>query len=794
MGIVHQHSCVETPQQNGRAERKHKHLLSVARALRFHSNVPIHLWGDCLLTATYLINRTPTSVRQNKSPYEALLGKPPQYTHLKVFGCLCYASTLSLRKDKFASRAHRCVFLGYGANQKGYKLLNLQTGQYLVSRDVCFYETTFPFSHHNQLASHLMFPQEMSFVDILDPITPSTSQQNTTEHTSATGTSPDSPDLSHETSPPLTQSDNNNTSDTAESNPPASTRPVRVRTLPQKFSDYTNLPSTVLKSSNVTALVPTETSTSSLEVPKYYHQAIKDPNWCKAMQEEINALEANNTWEITSLPSGKQTVGCKWIFRIKYKSDGTLDRYKARLVAKGFTQTYGLDFFQTFAPVAKMTSVRMILALAAIQKWELHQLDINNAFLNGELHEEVYMTIPPGIPLPADFKGSHPVCRLIKSLYGLRQAPREWFDKFAAAILTYGFTQSKSDNSLFYLHTSDSFLMLLVYVDDIILTGSSILHITKVKDFIAQNFKMKDLGSLKYFLGLEISRNTGGIYIHQRKYALNLLNSTGLQDAKPSNITMAAQHNLTYDSGTLLDNSQASTYRRLVGQLIYLTITRPDITYPVHILSQFLAKPTDAHFAAAMKLVRYIKNAPGQGLLFSASSALELKVYTDADWASCPMTRRSISGYCVMLGDSLLSWKCKKQNTVARSSAEAEYRSMANALCEVTWIFNLLTELHFQIPRPIVMYSDSNSAIHIAENPVLHERTKHIELDCHLIRDKVKEGFILPTYLSTFHQPADLLTKALPAHRLKALLLKLGVSNLLSTTNLRGGIKIIDCG
>lgn len=374
-------------------------------------------------------------------------------------------------------------------------------------------------------------------------------------------------------------------------------------------------------------------------------------------------------------------------------------------MAKGFTQTHGLDYFQTFAPVAKMSTVRIILSLAAIQNWTLHQLDITNVFLHGDLHEEVYMHLPLGVPVPPDFQGSIPICKLIKSLYGLKQAPREWFAKFSQALLTFGFIQSKCDNSLFYIHTSSSFTALLVYVDDIILTGSSSSEITTVKAFLQSQFKVKDLGHLNYFLGIEIARSKDGIYIHQRKYALNLLNTTGLLAAKPSHITLEAQHNLNTESGTPL--SDGSIYRRLVGQLIYLTITRPELSYPVHILSQFMANPTNVHWNAALKLVRYLKNAPGQGLLLSATSSLSLQVFCDADWAACLMTRRSVSGYCVMLGNSLLSWKCKKQQTVARSSAESEYRSLANATCEVQWIYNLLTELHFLIPTPIKIFCDN---------------------------------------------------------------------------------------
>lgn len=277
-------------------------------------------------------------------------------------------------------------------------------------------------------------------------------------------------------------------------------RPVRNRTVPSKFNDFEGLPSFITNSSNCSVSYPIQQVDSirhlspsyqnfianSMKIvePTTYGQASKDPLWCTTMQTELNALESNNTWEITDLPPNKRVVGCKWIFKVKYKADGSLDRYKARLVAKGFTQTLSIDFFHTYAPVAKMTIVRVILSLAAIQNWTLHQLDITNAFLHGDLHEKIYMQIPPGVVIPLDFKGKHPVCKLIKSLYGLRQAPREWFSKFSEVLLKYGFHQSKADNSLFIFHTSISFTAVLVYVDDIILTGSCSASIQEVKDCI----------------------------------------------------------------------------------------------------------------------------------------------------------------------------------------------------------------------------------------------------------------------------------------------------------------------
>lgn len=308
------------------------------------------------------------------------------------------------------------------------------------------------------------------------------------------------------------------------------------------------------------------TNSKKVLEPTSYKQAVKDPLWCAAMQAELNALESNNTCRIVDLPPNKRVVGCKWLYKVKYKADGTLDRYKARLVTKGYTQTLGIDLFQTYALVAKMTTVRTLLSLAAVHKWTLHQLEINNAFLNGDLLEEIFMQISPGITIPANFTGSHPVYLLIKSLYGLRQAPREWFSKFSKVVLKYGFTQSKADSSLFILHTSKSFTALLVYVDDIILTGSLNDNIQAVKVFLQSQFKLKDLEHLHYFLGIEIAMSHKGIYLHQRKYALNLLTQTGLLASKPSKITIAAQHNLHNLSGTPL--SDGTIYRRLVGQLI----------------------------------------------------------------------------------------------------------------------------------------------------------------------------------------------------------------------------------
>ncbi|XP_019181694.1 PREDICTED: uncharacterized protein LOC109176759 [Ipomoea nil] len=414
------------------------------------------------------------------------------------------------------------------------------------------------------------------------------------------------------------------------------------------------------------------------------------------MEEEIRALEQNGTWELVDLPPSKKPIGCRWVYKIKHKADGTIERYKARLVAKGYNQVLGIDYLDTFSPVAKVTTIRTLLAVAAAKGWHLHQMDVSNAFLHGDLDEEVYMQLPPGL--------------------------------------------SGKRNGEFTKGEGDSFVALLVYVDDILVASTDLGIIQDIKNQLNSSFKIKDLGPLKYFLGLEVARQNKGMAICQRKYALELLKDTGFTDCKPVHSPIVPSHKLNKLGGKPIeDNTQ---YRKIVGKLLYLTITRPDICFATQQLSQFLDCPTDLHMQAAHRVLRYIKGAPGQGLLFPAVSDLKMKAFSDSDWGACVDTRRSIIGLCVFIGNALVSWKSKKQVTVSKSSSEAEYRALVATTCEVQWLSYLLTELGIDHNGPTAIYCDSKSAIAIAENPVFHERTKHIELDCHLIREKLNKGVI----------------------------------------------------
>ncbi|KAH9650091.1 protein kinase domain-containing protein [Citrus sinensis] len=471
------------------------------------------------------------------------------------------------------------------------------------------------------------------------------------------------------------------------------------------------------------------TKISQIPIPKTIKEALDHPDWKLAVLEEMNALKKNGTWEIVDLPKEKKTVGCKWVFTLKCNVDGSVERYKARLVAKGFTQTYGIDYQETFAPVAKINSIRVLISLAVHFDWNLYQLDVKNAFLNGELEEEVFMDLLPG------FEGNHgssKVCKLHKSLYGLKQSPRAWFERFGNVIKGHGYSQSQADHTMFYKHSIEGKLaVLIVYVDDIILTGDDLVEICRLKKVLARDFEIKDLGNLKYFLGMEFARSKDGIVVSQRKYVLDLLEETGLLGCKAAETPI--DPNMKLQPAKIEDVTNIDRYQRLVGRLIYLSHTRPDIAF---------AK------------------------------------YTDADWAGSVTDRRSTSGYCTFVGGNLVTWRSKKQTVVARSSAEAEYRAVALGICEVFWIKKILKEIKASNSLPMKVYCDNKSAIAIAHNPVLHDRTKHVEVDKHFIKEKLDSGLVCMPYIPTNEQIADILTKGLPKKHFEKLVCKLAMKDI----------------
>jgi hypothetical protein len=409
--------------------------------------------------------------------------------------------------------------------------------------------------------------------------------------------------------------------------------------------------------------------------------------------------------------------------------------------------------------------------LAAHSNWKLHQLDVKNAFLHGLLHEEVYMSQPGGFEDPTF--PTH-VCKLDKSLYGLKQAPRAWNERFTAFLPSVGFKCSNADPSLFVKVSGSSHVYLLLYVDDIIITGDSEDLITEVKHALQTEFDMKDLGPLHYFLGLEIKYLENGLFLSQHKYAKDLLHKSGMDDCNTHLTPSQAGFKLLIDAGTPLSASDTVYFRSLVGCLQYLTFTRPDIAYSVNTVCQFLHSPTDVHLNAAKRILRYIKGTLDFGLVFRRGTSLnkhvgfqaDLQAYCDADWAGDPNDRKSTTGFVVLLNNTPVSWCSKKQTAVSRSSTEAEYRSMADTTSELQWLLHLLSDLHIQLAQVPILHCDNISALALAHNPIHHSKLKHIEVDVHFTREQVKAGTIRLQFVSTKEQLADIFTKGLcsPQH------------------------------
>ncbi|GJV77506.1 ribonuclease H-like domain-containing protein [Tanacetum coccineum] len=420
--------------------------------------------------------------------------------------------------------------------------------------------------------------------------------------------------------------------------------------------------------------------TSSLSpIPKSPFIALKDPNWCNAMYDEYNALVKNGTWILVPRPSDVNLVRSMWLFKHKFHADGTLSRYKARLVANGSNQQHGVDFDETFSPVVKPATIRTVLSLVVSRQWPIHQLDVKNAFLNGDLSETVYMHQPPGF---VDSRYPNHVCLLQRSLYGLKQAPRAWFQRFAGYATRAGFSPSRCDSSLFIYTQGSQVAYLLIYVDDIILTASSPVLLQQIVDSLHKEFDMTDLGALNYFLGISAVRHPTGLFLSQNKYARQLLERAHMVNCNPSRTPINTNSKLGLDDVRVQD---PTLYRSLVGGLQYLIFTRTDLSYAVQQVCLYMHDPREQHFTA---------------LKFG---------YTDADRAGCPFTRRSTSGYYMFLGNNLLSWSAKRQHTISRSSAKAKYQGVANVVAETAWIHNLLCELHSPLLTATLVYCDNVS-------------------------------------------------------------------------------------
>src|SRR5438270_549399 len=740
-GIVRQLTMPYTPQQNGVAERRNRTLMDMVRCMMAQASLPISFWGDALLTAAYLLNRVP-SKSVELTPYELWTGSKPTLGHLRPWGCTAYVHFTSHPHGKLGPRAKKCIFLRYPKGSKGYVFLGENddgTRTELESRNVNFLEKEFP-SIGETSKDIEFFEEEDERAPTQEGVDPSVSGSG--ESNQGNGDSLDN----HEPS-----KDAHDTPMTETQDPRRSQRGKIPRRYHIIGGDVAMTAGSYL---------------DDVETMSYKH-ALSLPNACKwkeAMREEMESMWTNQVWDLVDLPTGRKAIGNKWVLKIKRNSNGSIERYKARLVAKGYTQREGIDYEETFSRVVRFASLRAILAIVAKLDLELVQMDIKTAFLHGELDEEIFMDQPEGFRSEGQ---ESKVCRLKRSIYGLKQSSRQWYLRFHRAVLTYGFTMIEQDHCVYLKRSKVGFLILTLYVDDILMASNDKKLISETKVWLSSQFDMKDMGKAAYVLGVKIlrdrSRRTLGL--SQETYVRKVLERFNMSKAKPIDTPVIKNHDLSLKDcpKTPADKAKMASvpYASAIGSLMYAMVcTRPDLAYAVGLLSWFQSDLGIPHWNAVKKVLRYLVGTTNYTLCYGGSD-LRLQGYTDADWAGDLDERKSTSAFVFMLNGGAISWRSKKQEMIALSMMEAEYIAAAAAVQEVVWLRSLLISLEV-VPHaddPITLHSDSMSAIDYSKDSKFHGRTKHIEIKYHFVRNKKDE--VMLRYLPTGKMVADPLTKPL---------------------------------
>jgi hypothetical protein len=508
---------------------------------------------------------------------------------------------------------------------------------------------------------------------------------------------------------------------------------------------------------------------SSIE-PHKVEEALQDSEWVLAMQEELNNFTRNEVWHLVPCPN-QNVVGTKWVFRNKQDEHGVVTRNKARLVAKGYSQVEGLDFGETYAPVARLESIRILLAYATYHGFNLYQMDVKSAFLNGPIKEVVYVEQPPGFE---DSEYPNHVYKLSKALYGLEQAPRAWYECLRDFLITNGFKVGKADSTLFTKTIENDLFVCQIYVDDIIFGSTNKFICEEFSRIMIQKFKMSMMGELKYFLGFQFKQLQEGTFISQMKYIQDILTKFGMKDAKPIKTPIGTNGHLDLDTGG--KSVDQKVYRSMIGSLLYLCASRPDIMLSVCMCARFQVDPKEVHLRAVKRILRYLVHTPKFGLWYPKGSSFDLLGYSDADWAGCKIDRKSTSGTCQFLGRSMVSWASKKQNSVALSTAEAEYIAAGHCCTQLLWMRQTLRDYGYKFSK-VPLLCDNESAICMADNPVEPSRTKHIAIRYHFLRDHQQRGNIEIAYINTKDQLANIFTKPLDEK---------------TFTNLRNELNILD--
>jgi len=770
-GIKHEFSTKYTPEQNGLVERKNRTLIDMARSMLSEYNVSDSFWAEAINTACHASNRLYCHRFHNKTPYELLIGRKPNISYFRVFGCKCYILKKGTRLSKFQSKCDEGFLLGYSSNSKAYRVYNKTHGIVEEAYDVEFDETNGSHNEQENLDDVRSdgLRNAMKNMSIGD-VRPREEDEDEDGPSISIRVNP-STSISNDQAQQIVQDSSNDDSQVQDqvgssSAPSSSTQepivPQRIHHVLAKDHPVDQIMGDISKGvqtrSRIASFCEHYSFVSFLE-PNRVDEALRDPDWVNAMHEELNNFTRNQVWDLVERPKNYNVIGTKWVFRNKQNEDGMVVRNKARLVAQGFTQVEGLDFGETFAPVARLEAIRILLAYACSHNIKLFQMDVKSAFLNGKISELVFVEQPPGFEDPK--KPNH-VYKLSKALYGLKQAPRAWYERLRDFLISKGFKIGKVDTTLFTKDIGKDLFVCQIYVDDIIFGSTNPSFCEEFGEMMSREFEMSMIGELSFFLGLQIKQLKEGTFVCQSKYVKDILKKFGMEDAKPIKTPMATNGHLDLDEGG--NPVDQKLYRSMIGSLLYLTASRPDIMFSVCMCARFQAAPRECHLTAVKRILRYLKYSPNIGLWYPKGAHFDLVGFSDSDYAGCKVDRKSTSGGCQFLGRSLVSWSSKKQNSVALSTAEAEYISAGSCCAQLLWMKQTLLDYGVKFDE-ILLLCDNESAVKIASNPVQHSRTKHIDIRHHFLRDHVNKGDIKIDGIGTDDQLADIFTKPLDESR-----------------------------
>ncbi|KAJ0817154.1 putative RNA-directed DNA polymerase [Helianthus annuus] len=811
-GIEHQYSAPYTPQQNGVAERKNRTLIEAATMLS-DSKLPVLFWGEAVNTACYVLNKVLTVKRFNKTCHELMFNEKPNLTGFEPFGLPC---TIVRNKDKqkFGEVADEGYFLGYVPGTPNKRVFSLKTGKIEVVFNV---EITSYKPQQSTSGPAILYDYESVFKSFNIPevsdaddsqliqtvigeddegefMPRSNVDMSDAPETSHGAADPDSSDSEPEPNQgedfinPFANQNiqgevGSNLGDNLEVDAVATTRANRDHPVDMILGDPTAGVQTRRSIAANSGLFVSIEKTGivneclyscfiSQEEPKNIHMALKDNSWVEAMQEELAQFAKLKVWELVDLPKGEREIGTKWVFRCKKDERGIVTRNKARLVVKGFNQQEGIDYNEVFALVARLEAIRLFLAFASFKGFKVYQLDVKSAFLYGKVQELVYVSQPEGFVDP-DYPDR--VYKLDKALYGLHQPPRAWYETLSTHLLKNGFERGQIDSTLFIKRKKEDFLLVQVYVDDIIFGSSDENMCKEFEQVMKSKFEMSAMGELSYFLGLQVEQKEDGMFIHQTKYVYDILDRFKMNDCTTCNTPICENHNLGPDHESTED-VDPTHYRAMIGSLMYLTASRPDIMFAVCLCARYQANPKESHMKAVKRILRYLKGKPKLGLWYPTDSDLRFVAYTDSDFGGCKSNRKSTTGGCQFLGGRIVSWQCKKQSCVSTSTCEAEYIAAGSCCSQVLWIQQQMRDYGLDFTRTPIMI-DNNATISITNNPVKHSRTKHIDIRHHFIRDCAEKRLIELHRVDTEDNLADLYTKAFDRARFEHLVELNGMRN-----------------